>query len=57
MLKDDLAAWKNYLLTQRWEDRNMHIHLTGLTHLVTNRVPVGSDTEYSKGALKPLEAY
>jgi hypothetical protein len=53
MLKDDLAAWKNYLLTQRWEDRNMHIHLTGLIHLVTratNRVPVGSDTEYSKGS-------
>ena len=60
MLKGHLAAWKNYLLTQRWEDRNMHIHLTGLIHLVTratNRVPVGSDTEYLKEALEPLKAY
>ena len=57
MLKDDLAAWKNYLLTQRWEDRNTHIKLTGLTHLVTratNRVPAGSDTGYLKEAEKPL---
>ena len=41
MLKDDLAIWKNYLLTQGWDDRNMHLHLTGSIHLVTratNRV-------------------
>ena len=47
MLKDISAAWKNYLLTQRWEDKNTHIKLTGLMHLVTratNRVPAGSDT-------------
>ena len=49
MLKDISAAWKNYLLTQRWEDRNMHINLTGLLYLVTsatNRVPAGFDTGY-----------
>ena len=60
MLKDELAAWKNYLLTQRCEDRNMHITRTALIHLVTratNRVPAGSDTGYSNGALEPLEAY
>ena len=59
-LKDSSAAWKNYLLTQGWEDRNTHIKLTGLTHLVTratNRVPVGSDTEYLKEVLEPLKAY
>ena len=41
MLKDELATWKNYLLTQRCEDRNMHITRTALIHLVTratNRV-------------------
>ena len=57
MLKDISAAWKNYLLTQRWEDRNTHIKLTGLMHLVTratNRVPAGSDTGYLKEAEKPL---
>ena len=60
MLKDELAAWKNYLLTQRWEDRNMHINLTALIHLVTratNRFPAGSDTGYFNEALEPLEAY
>ena len=60
MSNDDLCAWENYLLTQRWEDRNTHIYLTGLTHLVTratNRVPVGSDTEYLKEALEPLKTY
>ena len=54
------AAWKNYLLTQRWEDRNTHIYLTGLIHLVTratNRVPASSDTGYLKEALEPLKAY
>ena len=59
MLKDISAAWKNYLLTQRWEDRNTHIKLTGLTHLVTratNRVPAGSDTGYLKEAEEPLES-
>ena len=48
---------ENYLLTQRWEDRNTHIKLTGLTHLVTratNRVPAGSDTGYLKEAEEPL---
>ena len=57
MLKDISAAWKNYLLTQRWEDRNTHIKLTGSIHLVTratNRVSVGSDTEYLKEAEEPL---
>ena len=60
MLKDELATWKNYLLTQRCEDRNMHITRTALIHLVTratNCVPVGSDTEYLKEALEPLKAY
>ena len=57
--KDKLAAWKNYLLTQTWEDRNMHINLTALIYLVTratNRVPAGSDTGYSNGALEPLDS-
>ncbi len=57
MLKDELAAWKNYILTQRWEDRNMHINLTALIHLVTratNRVPAGSDTGYPNGASEPI---
>ena len=57
MLKDELEAWKNYLLTQRWEDRNMHINLTALIYLVTratNRVPAGSDTGYLKEASEPL---
>ena len=43
------TAWKNYLLTQRWEDRNTHIYLTGLIHLVTRatyRVPASFDTGY-----------
>ncbi len=60
MPRDVLTAWKNYLLTQTWEDKNTHIYLTGLTHLVTratNRVPVGCDTEYLKEALEPLKAY
>ena len=59
MLKDELAAWKDYLLTQRWEDRNMHINLTALIHLVTratNRVPAGSDTGYPN-RIVVLEAY
>ena len=56
MLKDELATWKNYLLTQRCEDRNMHITRTALIHLVTratNRVsefpPPGFEprTDYS----------
>ena len=57
MPNDVLPAWKIYLLTQRWEDKNTHINLTGLTHLVTkatNRVPAGFDTGYLKEALKPL---
>ena len=55
MPKDVLIAWKNYLLTQRWEDRNTHIKLTGLIHLVTratNRVPAGSDTGYLKRGVR-----
>ena len=54
------TTWKNYLLTQRWEDRNTHIYLTGLTHLVTratNRVPAGFDTGYPNRALEPLGSY
>ena len=57
MPRDVLTAWKNYLLTQTWEDKNTHINLTGLTHLLTqatNRVPAGFDTGYLKEALKPL---
>ena len=57
MPKDVLPAWKIYLLTQRWEDKNTHINLTGLTHLVTkatNRVPTGFDTGYPNRALEPL---
>ena len=34
-LKDISAAWENYLLTQRCEDRNMHITGTALIHFVT----------------------
>ena len=54
------TTWKNYLLTQRWEDRNTHIYLTGLIHLVTRatyRVPASSDTGYLKEALEPFKAY
>ena len=57
MPRDVLTAWKNYLLTQTWEDKNTHINLTGLTHLVTkatNRVPAGFDTGYPNRALEPL---
>ena len=59
-LKDELATWKNYLLTQRWEIKDMHITRTALIYLVTratNRVPAGSDTGYLKEAAEPLRAY
>ena len=59
MPRDVLTAWKNYLLTQTWEDRNTHINLTGLAHLVTratNRVPAGFDTGYPNRALEPLRS-
>ena len=59
MPRDVLTAWKNYLLTQTWEDKNTHINLTGLTHLVTratNRVPAGFDTGYPIRALEPLRS-
>ena len=36
MPKDVLPSWKIYLLTQRWENKNTHINLTGLTHLVSS---------------------
>ena len=54
-LKDELATWKNYLLTQRWEIKDMHITRTALIYLVTratNRVPAGSDTGYFERSVK-----
>ena len=59
-LKDELATWKNYLLTQRWEIKDMHITRTALIYLITratNRAPAGSDTRYRQSLRYDLSAY